>query len=563
VCFAPQVDCISHKGPTLPAFKSIGVRMSNLIDFGDSIAEFTWSVISSSSEDMSSNGISKTYLAMLRFFAQHPTNLAVFIPLVLVISSQYPAISLFRRMLVRLKTCTKTSPAVKIRHGLSDLLTCIPGPFAALSTITFPFLTGRPLTFATPPTDTTLPPLPHGSIIVSALNAIPFDHLKSLLASLLLESKLVLVTVDPCLSAVFCEVLSTLLWPFVFTFPIIPWLPTEMTELVGAPVPFVIGVDSVARIGEGGGGDDLIVYDLDMNRFRSEAEPVKLPEALDHEISAAGERFMQSETGTRRGVEFNARESKAERRFRVSICCGICQFVRGIEHRMKSSSLGLSSGISPTSGIVRPPVDGFTSAFVLTQMFHNFVDTITAPRQRFFHDVMDLIDMSKEGGGKGGFLSQEGSERVIMAAVKTAEAGEKGGKVFVLGEEEEGGGKEEEEKEEGAFVWLRDAENQRDSYNLAVQAAAAAAKIIGSGSKIPKSPVRRGEGGENVGEGLQNQDVVIGKFDVLELVEGMEGEDEKWEDVVRRMTEAADGREENTGEEEESRALDGLELRGL
>jgi hypothetical protein len=546
------VNDMDTTAPNLHDLKSVGAIVTNLIDFHGELAEFTWSVISSSSDDMNnSSGITKTYLAMLKFYEQHPTNHNVHIPIVVAMSSTYPAISLFRRMLVRFKTNFATQSASYMRNGVYDMLNRVPGPTNTLTTVSFPFLKGQPLSFISAPASTTLPQLPHGSIILSAINAVKAEHFKTLLAAVLTESKIVLVSKDICLTSVVSEVLSTLIWPFVFTFPIIPQLPLEMNELISAPVPFVIGVDVVERVGEGGGEDDIVVYDLDRNVFLSETTNIEMPSVLNDAVGRALETFVSAESaaesGSKRGVEFNAKESKNERRFRVEICVALTMFVRGIETRLQAKTpMGGGSGGGIDLGV---NADDFTPAFVLTQMFHHFVDTITAPHQRFFHDLMDLIDMSSQEAP-----DDEATARIVMAAMKIAEAQEKGGRVFTLppsaavtAQEAQG------EETAGGFAWLRNAESHADEYDLALAAAEEAKNIIVNRLKIPKSPVKRGESEGNIGEGLA--EVRIGEYSVADLMQGVEGggrEADVFEDVARMMQSVEAEIEDEEGSERES-----------
>ena len=63
-----------------------------------------------------------------------------------------------------------------------------------------------------------------------------------------------------------------------------------------------------------------------------------LPQPLNADLDAALERFFASPSqkeSARRPIDYNAKESKDERRFRIEVCVAIAKFVRDIERRSK------------------------------------------------------------------------------------------------------------------------------------------------------------------------------------------------------------------------------------
>ena len=84
------------------------------------------------------------------------------------------------------------------------MLHLVPGPQGRISAVTFPFLSGPPLTFSSV-AHPTLPLLPHGNMVQSALAALGGGNLKVLLGLIMVESKVVLVTRDACLSRCGCR----------------------------------------------------------------------------------------------------------------------------------------------------------------------------------------------------------------------------------------------------------------------------------------------------------------------------------------------------------------------
>ncbi|GMI30706.1 hypothetical protein TrCOL_g1475 [Triparma columacea] len=533
--------------PTQPTVRSLVkvVPIDNIIDFGEgNYAAFRWTTISA--------GEDKNYIHELTTWEKvgrggEEYGAGVWVPVTCAMVTSIPIVGSIRRCLVRLQSSLSTLPLPYLRLHLSSLALSTPRPLPGVLNLSIPFLKGPNIQLSiTHPKG--LPQLPHGGALEKTLNTLGLNNFLKILAALMLESKLLIVSPDSCLRSMVTEVAQALLYPLAWTWPVIPVLPRGMVELLQAPVPWILGIDGEDGMEHVGG--DVVVIDLGKGIFGKGHEPgEELPERIGKGIKECWREWEEGKGEGRGKINYAEKEKKGERRFRVGVSLEISKYINST-----GEVLGGRGGKEVS----------FARKLAATQMFSNFAERVEEEGAAFFHDLMDLgeISESRERAVNAGAAVLEEYERMVENwKMPTLDEDEEG---YVA---EEGGG--------GGFNWIVNKGKARSqteedcefAYAVASAAAKRAAEIIKEGKEEGNSP-KRGSGsnrslGEKVGGGVDDSiDLsevrnwgdykVFGIFGEDDDIGGGEGggrEKRKWkvEECVR------EGREQRERKEQEKR----------
>jgi DENN (AEX-3) domain len=101
-----------------------------------------------------------------------------------------------------------------------------------------PFLSGERLLIVLPPRSS-LPPLPHGNAAASVCRLLGADGINFFLAAFPTEFKILLHSDDVANLCLVAEVMTALIYPFYWSLPSNPLLPTGMMEILEAPLSFL------------------------------------------------------------------------------------------------------------------------------------------------------------------------------------------------------------------------------------------------------------------------------------------------------------------------------------
>ena len=345
---------------------------------------FMWWVLSSNSDEYGSS-ISKTYGAVIRFYAEVPnvedaatgdpsqdkfskrrsipTN-KLWCPLGICLTCRLPIVGVLEALLLRVCEKLASAGGLKSIEGtksiihtdIMDLILNYQRPIPGVINCSIPFLSGDGdrLLISLPPRGG-LPPLPHGVSVTSVCRLLGAEGLTVLLAAVLTECKILVHSADVANLAMVGEVITALMYPFHWQLPFIPVLPLSMITFVEAPVSYFIGVPSCnMKWIERHTLTDVVVIDLD-NGFSSpdyfdgrrgadaaRAAPNPLPATVSSNISRSIFRLLREEeevqeqygasnfSDTRHLPRLEA-ESLAERDFRVAVAHQICGLIRGYQ----------------------------------------------------------------------------------------------------------------------------------------------------------------------------------------------------------------------------------------
>jgi len=337
-------------------------------------SSFMWWVMSSISDKYGSS-ISKTYGAVIRFYAPIPQKNAIgedisedttierlWCPMAICLTSGLPIVGILEALLLRL--CEKLASAgglnsiggvmPTIHADILDLILNYQRPMPGVVNCSIPFLSseGDRLLVSMPPVDS-LPPLPHGASVTSVCRLLGAEGLTALLAAVLTECKILIHSADVANLAMVGEVITALMYPFQWQLPFIPVLPISMIEVVEAPVSYFIGIPSYnMKWVDKASLSDVVVIDLD-NGFSSDyfdvrrsteslSAPNPLPASVSSNISKAIFRLLREEeevqehygasnfSDTRHLPRLEV-ESLAEREFRITVAHQICGLIRGYQ----------------------------------------------------------------------------------------------------------------------------------------------------------------------------------------------------------------------------------------
>jgi len=152
-----------------------------------------------------------------------------------------------------------------IQRHLANLILNCQQPLAGAVNCSVPFLLGEPLQVRLAP-KSGLPPLPHGNAVSSVCRLLGPEGFIFVLAALLTESKILLHSHNVANCAMVAEVMTALIYPFNWSMPYIPVLPTGMLEFIEAPLSYLLGIPSSCleqNMVDPSVLDEVVVVDLD------------------------------------------------------------------------------------------------------------------------------------------------------------------------------------------------------------------------------------------------------------------------------------------------------------
>ena len=149
------------------------------------------------------------------------------------------------------------------------------------------------------------------------------------------EQKILFVSQNPTVRSMVCETLLSLIFPCVWSFVVIPVLPDQMLEFIQAPVPYILGVGRVTKEMEDHlAGGDVVVFDVDTCRFvgiSSSPSFTRMPKAVRESAANAWSEMDAADGFGDRKVNYTERETKMEKRFRVSLSLALSSFIKKSE----------------------------------------------------------------------------------------------------------------------------------------------------------------------------------------------------------------------------------------
>eukprot|EP00934_Nitzschia_sp_Nitz4_P006995 Nitzschia sp. Nitz4//scaffold263_size26989//115//7620//NITZ4_008223-RA/size26989-processed-gene-0.20-mRNA-1//1//CDS//3329544763//6985//frame0 len=401
---------------------------------------FNWFVIASNSDEYGSKLV-KTYAAVLRFYAPAPelpgggSPRKLWVPMAICLTTSLPIVGIMEAMILRL--CENIVPKIgtsdavtklgDVHSTLQELIVQYQRPIAGAVNCSIPFFAGDRFFVSVPPR-TGLPALPHGKAVVSVCRLLGAEGLNFMLAAILTECKVLIHSQDIADIAMVAEVVTALIYPFVWSLPYIPILPIGMLEFVEAPLSYLLGIPSCnLALVDPRALDDVVVVDLDNGFSGSEyfdgrrtskknsKNPLPLPSSTAANVTKAVYRLLRAEEAM--DEEFPAdmnelslprleSESLAEREFRVSIAIEVCGMLRGYQECLgqvfnRDKFLKVSpailedrrdhKGASTRSGgkVISMRSKRFLSALVNTQNFQQLLETLEDEDTAFFHEVME------------------------------------------------------------------------------------------------------------------------------------------------------------------------------
>ena len=276
------------------------------------ITSFSWFVIQSNEKENDFKNL-KTYGAVIRFYAPAPKGIdkyevngtnannagtsggrgttgagagsssssssstkRLWVPMGIVMTSNLPIVGFMEAMLLRL--CESLASRVGsggvassshrriqqlIHQDFANLIVNFQKPIAGVVHCSIPFLSGDRFHLTLPP-PTGLPPLPHGTSVASVCRLLGAEGLNALLAAVLTESKILIHSNDIANLPMVAEVVTALVYPFVWSLPYLPVLPVKMNEFIEAPLSYFIGMPTCnLRLVDPEILSDIVVVDLD------------------------------------------------------------------------------------------------------------------------------------------------------------------------------------------------------------------------------------------------------------------------------------------------------------
>ena len=445
---------------------------------------FSWFVIQSNEKENNFKN-TKTYGAVIKFYAPAPVGIdstqddyaqpmlsghserherrkggsasrnRLWVPLGLLLTSTLPIVGHMEAMLLRLceSLASRTGGSLHslsqrriqriIHEDIANVIINFQKPIPGVLHCSIPFLTGERLHVTVPP-PTALPQLPHGASVTSVCRLLGSEGLNVLLAAVLTECKILIHSDEIANLPMVAEVVTALIYPFVWSLPYLPVLPEAMVEFVEAPLSYFIGVPTChMKLIDDSVLTEIVVIDLD-NGFASPdyfdgkrgggqtKSPTPLPASVASNISKAVFRLLREEeeveeeygannfSGPRAFPRLEA-ESLAEREFRIAVALQICGLVRGYDDCLfkvsasqpvfnrdkflrtapalfedRRGNLPHSGSVGGSQRMLSPRSKRFLSLLVNCQHFHQFLETLDDDECAFFNEVMYTFDMNDD-----------------------------------------------------------------------------------------------------------------------------------------------------------------------
>ncbi|RUS86371.1 hypothetical protein EGW08_005889 [Elysia chlorotica] len=177
--------------------------------------------------------------------------------------SHWPFFDAFKKFLSQLYKISITGPHnVPLERHISHFMYVVPYPSPERPRILVE-LTKESLSLCMPEDS----PFPQsGASFITLLRDLGPELAMNLLLFVLLESKILLHSLRPTVLTEVAEAVSTMIFPFQWQCPYIPLCPLGLSDVLNAPCPFLVGVDS-RYFDLYDPPPDVICVDLDTNRI--------------------------------------------------------------------------------------------------------------------------------------------------------------------------------------------------------------------------------------------------------------------------------------------------------
>ncbi|XP_076443222.1 C-myc promoter-binding protein-like isoform X3 [Babylonia areolata] len=177
--------------------------------------------------------------------------------------SHWPFFDAFKKFLSQLYKVSITGPhAVPIERHISHFMYDVPYPSPQRPRILVQ-LAQDSLSLCMPEDS----PLPHsGASFITLLRNLGPELCMNLLMYTLLENKILLHSLRPTVLTEVAEAVTSMIFPFHWQCPYIPLCPLGLSDVLNAPCPFIVGIDS-RYFDLYDPPPDIICVDLDTNRI--------------------------------------------------------------------------------------------------------------------------------------------------------------------------------------------------------------------------------------------------------------------------------------------------------
>jgi hypothetical protein len=252
-----------HRSMQLPTYfafvhtQASGQRMfGNCLTFYEALGEEDMTVIKSDLEELG-EGVHVLYA-----------------PKCLCVLSRWPYFECYREWLSGLYRISLSPSDVPLERFICNFMLEIPNATPGRIEVLYKMQEGGDtISFACPPPNKPIAwqALPYEPLF----QCLDIGNITCVFESLLLERNVLLMTKHPYLLTICAEVLTILLYPLVWTHVYIPVLPEALLGVLGAPMPYLVGVDSSLVEGR---LDELVpphvvVVDLDKNQVHMRSAP--------------------------------------------------------------------------------------------------------------------------------------------------------------------------------------------------------------------------------------------------------------------------------------------------
>jgi DENN domain-containing protein 5 len=190
-------------------------------------------------EDLKTLFVTSGYEGDLPSFLDEPE--IVFRPKCLILLSHYPFFDLFRESLLQLYRISLLQAPLPIERYVANLVSEIPLPPRGKVRVEFGFTSSRLISIERPPPNE----LPLANFSYRPLFAsLSTGNIMVVLGCLMEECKVVLLSSQCSILTPVAEALMSAIFPFEWQGLYIPVLPYSITDILEAPVPFLVGLDS-------------------------------------------------------------------------------------------------------------------------------------------------------------------------------------------------------------------------------------------------------------------------------------------------------------------------------
>lgn len=191
-------------------------------------------------EELKDMILSSGYEGALPRFLKNESDI-VFLPKCLILLSHHPFFDMFRESLLQLYRITLVEAPLPIERYIANLVSEVPLPPPGKVRVEFGFTTMRLISIERPATNQ----LPLANFSYRPLFAsLSVGNIMVVLGCLMEECKVALLSSHCSVLTPVAEALMSALYPFEWQGLYIPMMPYSMLDILDAPVPFVVGLDS-------------------------------------------------------------------------------------------------------------------------------------------------------------------------------------------------------------------------------------------------------------------------------------------------------------------------------